>query len=195
MANIVILTSSPRKNGNTNTLVGIFEKELSKKHSLQVIDLYEKEIKPCIACRNCQKDWNSFNCIYKDDMYDIFEKILRSDIIILATPIYSWYCTPPMKSALDRLIYGMCKYYGDKVGPALWEGKYLALIVTCGYPIEKGADLFEDGIKRYCKHAKLQYKGMFAKRHMGYKSIFLDDKKISDTIEFAKNIDNILNDK
>lgn len=39
----------------------------------------------------------------------------------LATPIYSWYCTPPMKALLDRLVYGMNKYYGDEKGPSLWN--------------------------------------------------------------------------
>lgn len=42
------------------------------------------------------------------------EKVLASDLIVLATPIYSWYCTPPMKAIMDRLVYGLCKYYGDE---------------------------------------------------------------------------------
>ncbi len=41
----------------------------------------------------------------------IFDKV-RATLIVLATPIYSWYCTPPMKALLDRLVYGMDKYYG-----------------------------------------------------------------------------------
>lgn len=46
-------------------------------------------------------------------MEEIFNCILSSDLIILASPIYSWYCTPPMKAALDRLVYGMNKFYGS----------------------------------------------------------------------------------
>jgi len=34
------------------------------------------------------------------------------DLLVLASPIYSWYCSPPMKAVLDRLVYGMNKYYG-----------------------------------------------------------------------------------
>ncbi|GAA0180913.1 hypothetical protein SH2C18_35250 [Clostridium sediminicola] len=53
---------------------------------------------------------------------------IDSDVIILATPIYSWYCTPPMKALLDGLVYGMNKYYGDEKRPSLWNGKRLGII-------------------------------------------------------------------
>lgn len=62
-----------------------------------------------------------------------------------------------MKAVLDRLVYGMNKYYGEQKGPALWESKAVALLTTCGYPPEKGADLWESGVKRYCKHSQLRY--------------------------------------
>jgi len=94
----------------------------------------------------------------------------------LATPIYSWYCTPPMKSLLDRLVYGMNKYYGEEKGPALWAGKKLVLITSCGYKPEKGADLWVEGMKRYCKHSQLVYAGMLVERDLGHKSIFTFDE-------------------
>lgn len=91
-----------------------------------------------------------------------------------------------MKSLLDRLVYGMNKYYGDEKGPSLWAGKKLAVITTCGYRPEKGANLFEEAIKRYCKHSQLNYVGMIAERDLGYKSIFVPDDKHSKT--FAHQI-------
>ncbi|MGM9975292.1 MAG: NAD(P)H-dependent oxidoreductase [Clostridiaceae bacterium] len=60
-------------------------------------------------------------------MQEIFDKIFSYDVIVLATPIYSWYCTPPMKALLDWLVYGMNKYYGNTKGPSLWEGKSCTL--------------------------------------------------------------------
>lgn len=52
-----------------------------------------------------------------------------------------------MKSVMDRLVYGMNKYYGDLEGPYLWEGKKRALITTCGYEIEVGTGVFEEGLR------------------------------------------------
>lgn len=101
------------------------------------------------------------------------------DLLVLATPIYFWYCTPPMKAVLDRLVYSMNKYYGEKKGPALWAGKQVALLTTCGYPPEKGADLWEAGVIRYCRHSKLNYIGMLADQDLGYTSVFMDEEKRS----------------
>jgi len=177
---------SPRKKGNTAALLTPFIEELEKTGAeVSCIRLYDKKIQPCIACRQCQNDWNIFGCFYKDDMQEIFDEIYACDFIILATPIYSWYCTPPMKAALDRLVYGMNKYYGDKKGPALWAGKKCAILSTCGYKPEKGADLFEQGIIRYCRHSSLIYCGMLAIRDEGYKVNFLDEEKIEKSKQFA----------
>jgi multimeric flavodoxin WrbA len=185
----LILMGSPRHNGNTHELLKPFMEELilnNIKHEL--VWLYDKSIKPCIACRSCQKDWTIFGCPIKDDVQEIFDKIIESDAIILATPIYSWFCTPPMKSLLDRMVYGMNKYYGNEKGPSLWAGKKLAIITTCGYRPEKGADLFEEGIKRYCKHSQLKYAGMLAERHLGYNTEFITDEKKENARLFAKKI-------
>jgi multimeric flavodoxin WrbA len=181
--------ASPRKNGNTSMILKPFiaELELNQKE-YDLIWLYDKHIESCIACRNCQKDWTIFGCRYVDDAQEIFDKIRDSDVIVLATPIYAWYCTPPMKSLLDRLVYGMNKYYGDEQGPSLWAGKKVAIITTCGYRPEKGADLFEEGIKRYCKHSQLIYTGMIAERDLGYKSTFITDDKIEHARSFARQL-------
>ncbi len=93
-----------------------------------------------------------------------------------------------MKALLDRVVYGMNKYYGDEKGPSLWAGKRLALITSCGYKPEKGTDLFEEGMKRYCKHSQLKYEGMLVERHLGYDTEFITDEKIENARLFAKKL-------
>lgn len=184
-----ILMGSPRKNGNTAALLLPFCEELSKDgYECETIWLYEKQINPCTACRACQKDWSGFGCHVLDDVHDLFDQVLTCDLLVLATPIYSWYCTPPMKSLLDRLVYGMNKYYGEEKGPSLWDGKQVALIATCGYPIEKGTDLWESGMKRYCKHSHLHYIGMLAEHDGGYQVAFMNQEKELHAIDFAQKI-------
>jgi len=188
-----ILMGSPRKKGNTAALLDPFMQELAQ-HEIQsdMIWLHNKRIEPCIACRTCQKDWTIFGCRYKDDAQEVFDKVYASDVIVLATPIYSWYCTAPMKAILDRLMYGMNKYYGEEKGPSLWAGKKLAILTTCGYSPDKGADLFEEGIKRYCGHSQLQYFGMLAERDFGYNTTFMTDEKAEHARLFARKIINPL---
>ncbi|MEA4815318.1 MAG: flavodoxin family protein [Lachnospiraceae bacterium] len=184
-----VLMGSPRKNGNTITLVTPFMDELRKNGvDCELIWLYDKNIKPCICCLNCQKDWNSFNCPQKDDVEEIFLKFKDSDLAILATPIYSWYCTSPMKALLDRFVYGMNKFYSGKAGPALCAGKKIAIITTCGYKPERGADLFEEGIKRYSNHSGLEYLGMLCERNMGYNVPFESEDKKERARAFAREL-------
>ncbi len=184
-----ILMGSPRKTGNTASLLKPFAEELSNCGAeSEVIWLYDKNIQPCTACRACQTDWSKFGCRYKDDVQELFDGILASDMIVLATPIYSWYCTPPMKALLDRLVYGMNKYYGNEKGPALWAGKKIALLTTCGYQPEKGADLFESRMERYCRHSQLTYMGMLAERDLGYQAAFMDEHKETRAREYARKL-------
>ena len=186
---ITILKGSPRKNGNTNAITNIVEDHL-REHSIHVktFTLHDMNLLPCTACRHCQKDWSIVDCIQNDDFALITDAIINSQMFILSTPIYSWYCTPPMKALLDRMVYAFNMYYGESRGPSLWEGKSVSIITTCGYPPAKGADLFEEGIKRYCKHSKLNYSGMLCERHKGYHSDFMDDDKIIRAKSFAEQL-------
>ena len=182
-----VLMGSPRKQGNTATLLEPFCEELrSGGAAVETIWLYDREIRPCVACRTCQKDWTIFGCAQKDGVQAIFDRLLESELIVLATPIYSWYCTPPMKALLDRLVYGMNKFYGEEKGPSLWRGKAVALLMTCGYRPEKGCDLFEEGMRRYCRHSGLRYLGSHAERHLGYGTVFMDADKEQNTRAFAR---------
>lgn len=184
-----VLMGSPRKNGNTAALLEPFCEELQRGGAeVETVWLYGRDIRPCIACRTCQKDWTAFGCSQEDDVQAIFDLVLESSLIVLATPIYSWYCTPPMKALLDRLVYGMNKFYGEAKGPSLWEGRALALLMTCGYRPEKGCDLFEEGVRRYCRHSGLRYLGSHAERHMGYDTVFMDADKEARTREFAREL-------
>ena len=126
-------------------------------------------------------------CVIDDGLQKIFPEILKAELIVLASPVYSWYCTPPMKALLDRCVYAMNKYY-DEPGPSIWQGKEVALITTCGYPPEKGADLLEEGIRRYCRHSRLKYRGMLVERHMGYDIPFMDDAKADRARNFARGL-------
>ena len=187
--NVCVLMGSPRKEGNTAALLRPFCEELSKSGAaVEVHWLYDLEIQPCLACRVCQEDWSVFGCAQKDDGQMLFDRIMAADLIVLATPIYSWYCTPPMKALLDRMVYVMNKYYGEKRGPSLWKGKGVALLETCGYPPEKGSDLFEEGMRRYCRHSGLRYLGSHVEHHLGYHTVFMDEEKAERSRAFARTL-------
>lgn len=188
---ICILFGSLRENSNTALLLQPFTAEL-KRFGAEVdyITIKDLDIEPCTACWTCQNIFEEPGCPKNDDMKVIYDSVLKSDCVVFASPIYSWYCTPPMKAVLDRLVYGMNKYYGDTEGPCLWEGKKCALVTTCGYEIEEGAGVFEEGLRRYSKHSNLNYLGKLAVQDVDGKSYFKSESAVNAAKEFAAKIYN-----
>ena len=184
---LCVLMGSPRREGNTASLVGEF---LSQWEELgqegEILWLYDHPINPCLGCMACQERFDSLGCVQQDGLEPVFSAMSGADVLLFATPIYAWYCTAPMKALLDRVVYAGNKNYGVRKGPALLEGKRAASIVTCGYPAEKGADLWEAGLKRVCRHGKMEYMGMFCRRDLGRSVSFLDEEKIVEVRDFAR---------
>lgn len=67
----------------------------------EIINLKDKNIHPCNACGGCYK---SHKCIVRDDMQEIYEKLLNADILVLGSPTYFDNVTSIMKSFMDRCL-------------------------------------------------------------------------------------------
>ena len=158
---VLILMGSPRLHGNTAELCRYFIEELQAQSAeVRYTELERLTVNPCRECYVCQDIEGEYGCPQKDDMAAIAADILWADLIILATPIFSWYCTAKMKTVLDRH-YGFNKYYGSAEG-CLWEGKKVGIIATHGYEGDYATEPFETGIKRLCVHSRLQYAGIYS---------------------------------
>lgn len=182
-----VLMGSPRLKGNTAELLKPFIAELEGNEAqVTYIPLAEKNILPCKGCYACQDVNDEYGCIQQDDVLEIMEQIVSCDCVVLATPIYSWYCTAPMKALLDRH-YGLNKFYGSAEG-SLWEGKKVAIIATHGYDAEYGTSPFETGIKRLCKHSNLEYVGMYSVRDVDNKASFQTADAINGAKMFARKL-------
>ena len=186
---MTVLNGSPRPEGNTALLLRSFLDECARMGvETQCFRLYDRKLAPCRGCMACQDIPDRLGCVLEDDCSGVFEAMRDCDVILLATPIYSWYCTPPMKALMDRVIYAGNKYYGREKGPSLLEGRRVASVVTCGYRPQEGADLWEQGLKRWCAHGKMEYMGMLCRRDMGRKVPFLDEEKEQAARDFARAI-------
>lgn len=58
-----------------------------------------KSIAPCDGCLSCER---TRECHIKDDMQDIYTKLLEADGIIFATPVYFWTVSAQAKTLIDR---------------------------------------------------------------------------------------------
>ena len=81
---ILILSASPRKGGNSDLLCDQFAKGAEEAgHQVEKIRVQEKKISPCLACYGCR---NTGVCVQKDDMASILDKMVKADVLVLATP-------------------------------------------------------------------------------------------------------------
>ena len=185
---VCILMGSPRLNRNTAELCKPFMDEL-RQHKAEVdyITLRDKEIAPCMGCYRCQNVADEYGCAQSDDMQAIIESILKADVLVFATPIYIWQATPYMKAVMDRM-YGLNKFYGSAPRAVLNEGQAYALIATCGYDLDYGAGLLNEGLRRWCEHSGLPYIGMYAVRDEDNLASFQTEAAIAGAREFALKI-------
>ena len=100
MAQVLTLMSSPRKNGNTDRLANAFIKGVEENgYSTEKIYVNYQNIKPCLGCNVCQK---TNQCVQKDDMQDIYKKMLEAKVFVFASPVYFYTFNASMKLLLDR---------------------------------------------------------------------------------------------
>ena len=184
---VLILMGSPRLHGNTAELCRYCIDELRAKGAeVRYTELEKLTVTPCLECYTCQDIEEEYGCPQKDDMQKIAVDILWADLIILATPIFSWYCTAKMKAVLDRH-YGFNKYYGSAEG-CLWEGKKVGIIATHGYEGDYATEPFETGIKRLCVHSRLQYAGIYSVQDTDNLASFRTEEAIEGARAFARRL-------
>lgn len=107
---IIGIVGSPRTGGNTEILVrDALEAAKESDAEVELIRLAGKRIEGCDGCGACMK---TGECRIKDDMQEIYQKLLDADGIILASPTYWWSITAQCKALMDRTL---CLWWGRKL--------------------------------------------------------------------------------
>ena len=120
---IVVITGSPRKNGNSFAMTDAFIKAAEAKgHTVTRFDAAMKNVGGCHACETCFKTGKA--CSFDDDFNTITSDILEGDAVVFTMPVY-WYSIPAqVKGVIDRL-------FSFVVGGKDIAGKECALIACC----------------------------------------------------------------
>lgn len=100
MKNVLIISTSPRKGGNSESLALEFAKGAEEAgNKVETVFFREKNIGFCKGCLACTK---TNRCVTKDDAAELVEKMMAADVIAFATPIYYYEMSGQMKTLLDR---------------------------------------------------------------------------------------------
>ena len=151
---ILVLNGSPKRDKSdtmhiTRTFLdGMNETVPQAVHTIHVID---KQIEYCTGCFSCMR--NGGTCVHDDDMREILEEILASDLLIWSFPLYCYGMPAPIKALLDRTLplssMAMQKV-GDRyehVGQADFSHLRYLMVCGCGFP--NGRQNFEPAIAQF----------------------------------------------
>lgn len=120
---IVVITGSPRKNGNSFAMTEAFINAAKEKgHSVKRFDAAFLNVGGCRACETCYQTGRP--CSFDDDFNKIAPAVLEADMVVFSMPVY-WYSIPAqIKSIIDKL-------FSFVVGGKDISGKTCALIACC----------------------------------------------------------------
>ncbi len=156
--NVLVINGSP-KGAYSNTmkltnalLEGIAE---NKDNIIKQLTIKDMDITPCLGCMSC---WGKTpgKCVIDDVMTEVYEEIMKADLVIESFPLYFFGMPGPMKTFTDRMMPLMETYKGESmvIGDNAFHaprfdmsGKKLVVVSTCGYA--KTEEIYDSLIKEY----------------------------------------------
>ena len=148
--NIVVLSGSPRKEGNTEKLSAAFiDGAKSAGKNIVAFRTADMKIGGCKGCEYCMKEKGV--CVQKDDMPVILEALKTADALVLVSPVYFFGMTAQLKLAIDRTFALLSA--GTPIQKA-------ALLLTCGDNSEKAADGAVITYKSICSYSRWEDAGV-----------------------------------
>jgi multimeric flavodoxin WrbA len=128
---VFILKSSPRENGNSNTLAGQVEAGArAAGANVESLMLHHMNIRPCDACDVCQE---TGVCIIKDDMQQVYPLLEKANAIVIAGPVYWFTISAQAKLCIDR-------WYALSLSEGKFHDKRIGIVLTYG-----DTDLYTSG--------------------------------------------------
>lgn len=103
MKKVLVISSSPRRGGNSDTLCDKFiQGAISAGNKAEKVFLRDKSIHPCLGCGYCSTNDYS-ECAKADDMTEILKKMIEADVIVFSTPVYFYTMSGQLKIFIDRM--------------------------------------------------------------------------------------------
>ena len=99
---VLIISSSPRKGGNSDILCDAFaDGAKAAGNEVEKVRIAALKIGYCTGCYACQK---TGKCAIKDDAKKVIDKMMAADVIVLASPVYFYSICAQLKALIDRTV-------------------------------------------------------------------------------------------
>lgn len=187
--NVLVVLGSPRKKGNSQTLVekvlaGVEESILCNVEFIYLHGL--KDLNPCMGCGGCEK---TGMCVIKDDMIELYEKIDSADLLFLVTPVYFYGPSAQLKIFIDRCQARWSRKYLLKERVRQGENRKGYLLATAA---TKGPKVFDACIlvaKSYFDTVDIEYGGELVVRSVDERGALKNSEdEIAKATKFGRDI-------
>ncbi len=159
---ILVLNGSPkREKSDTLCITRAFLEGINEvgKNEIETVNVIDRRIEYCRGCFSCMK--NGGDCVHRDDMRELLEKILSSDLLIFSFPLYCYGMPASLKALLDRTLplssMAMKRVDGRYEHEAQADFSHLKYVMICGCGFPNGTQNFEPAVA--------QFKLCFPNRH------------------------------
>lgn len=188
---ILILCGSPRKNGNTNTIVKwVQQAAVDAGAQVECIDVVQLNYKSlgCTACMSCQNS-DKYECVIDDDATPILKRMTEFDIIAYATPLYCFGPTAQLKVFTDRM-HSLIKHNPEtNEFTHNFAGKTFALIATAGGEYDNNLQFLEQINKNFATFTGMKYMSLLEPLAPHDPQELLVNEKLKErSIEFGRSL-------
>ena len=159
---IIILCGSPRRQGNTNTVVNwVADGAREVGADVEIVDVAHLHFKVngCTSCMGCQSG-DKFECVVDDDATPVLRRLPGADVLVFATPVYFFGPSAQLKLLMDRMF---CLIRMDPTTEAVQYAAArsdLALIATAGGDMDGGLGLVEKTFQTAAQFLHQKYQSL-----------------------------------
>lgn len=165
--NVLMISGSPRKHGNTSAILHLVAERLKADHDVEVCQITDYHINGCLGCNHCQSVLSEPGCVQHDDAALLLHKIMAADAVLYGTPLYGHSYSGQLKLLMDRHV-ALFKFVGggDKAVEEMEilsfiEHKPVGLIVSCQGPEQGNTELIKMQFEKFCESSLTSCMGTY----------------------------------
>lgn len=176
--NILVVTGSPRRQGNTELLARAFADGAREAgHCVTSFPVGSMKITGCMDCKHCFT--HNGECALKDDMQLIYPDFIKADMIVFASPIYFYGFTAQIKAFIDRM------YARASTG---YQLKSAALLILCGSPSPTELEPAIAEYRGFIGNMKLEDKGVVCATGLNERGAIMNHPALAEARALGKSL-------
>ncbi len=151
---VLVFNGSPKKeNSDTMHITRAFLEGMREAapQEIQTVDVIDRHIGFCRGCFACK--YNGGQCVIDDDMREILEQILTSDLLLFSFPLHSYGMPAALKNLVDRLLplssVAMAEVNGRYVHVGRRDYSHLRYLMICGCGFPNSQRNFEPAVRQF----------------------------------------------